>query len=260
MTRKSYTLGVILWALVIAAALFASPQKGGFVSSSNSLRNGLIVWWDLDEASGNRAASYSGYTSALTLTDVNSVASATGKLGLAADYVAASTEALSIASNSALQAGDIEFTIAGWMYLTDKTNARALVCKNRDVEYQVYYEDFNDRFLFEVTADGTGGTYGGVAANTFGSPSLNTWYFIVAQYDPATDELSISVNNGAVDTSSHAGGIFAGSGTFYVGSMDGTAYGSMDGRIDLVGVWKRKITAAEIAYLYNSGNGRSPLN
>src|SRR5690242_13052659 len=85
---------------------------------SGSLANGLVAFWDLGEASGQRNDSH---TNLLHLTDNNTVTSAAGLVGTAAQFTAANTEYLSRVSESLLQTAggpNNSFTVAGWFNYT----------------------------------------------------------------------------------------------------------------------------------------------
>lgn len=217
------------------------------------LLTGLVAYWKLDEASGNRADS----VGANTLTDNNTVTSTTGKVGSAADFEVDNSESLSISDNAVLSMGNIDFTLAGWVMLDTKTAIRAVIAKYTTVgnqrEYMVRYESATDRFVFRVSADGVNNT--AVSADNLGSPSTDAWYFIVAWHDAAADTINIQVNNGAANSTAHATGVLDGTSVFYLGSREGTDF--FDGLIDETGLWKRALTAAERAYLYNGGAGRT---
>ncbi len=92
---------------------FLRRKKAVEESVGNGLLNNLIAHWKLDESSGNRADSH---TNGLTLTDNDTVPSATGKVyGLAADIEIGNTEWLSRVSESLLQFGDIDFSFDAWV-------------------------------------------------------------------------------------------------------------------------------------------------
>src|SRR5687768_4787916 len=76
------------------------------------LLTSLIAHWRLDETSGFRADSHAG----LDLGDINTVASAAGKLSNAASFLASNEESLSHVDNAALSMGNIDFTIALWVW------------------------------------------------------------------------------------------------------------------------------------------------
>ena len=215
--------------------------------------SGLISYWKLDEASGDRADSFGSNT----LTDNNTVTQAAGKLGNAGQFTAANNEFLSIADNASISTGNIDFTICAWVYLDDKTALHAVVVKADDtndgtMEYSLIYSNTADRFRFIV---GDGVSLLLVDADAFGSPSTATWYFLVASHEAATSTLSIQVNDGTASTAAIGGDPQDAGSSFRIGAYGGP-FGPMNGRIDSVSFWKRLFTAAEKTYLYNNGNGR----
>jgi hypothetical protein len=234
------------------------PQRGGNSSAAQSLYQGLQVYYNLDEASGGRSAAFQN--ASLSLTDNNTVTSTTGKLGLAAQFTRANQESLTVADNASLSFGsNTNFTISCWVNFTSLTGGEALIGKwnvfgSGQREYEILYlAGGTQRFQFSVTTNGT--TITTVTANNFGAASTSTWYFVVASYDGSN--ISINVNNGTANTATFTAGVFDGSSNFAIGNDSDGDF--MDGLIDMVAVWKRTLSAAELAYLYNSGNGRAPL-
>lgn len=210
-----------------------------------ALTDNIVAYWKLDEVSGNRADS----AGSNTLTDNNTVASISGKIGLAAEFVKANTEYLSCADNAALSTGDIDFSMACWCQFDDKVASHVMSQKGWDDAYGEWlflYDSGNDRFEFLIA-----NAAASVAANTFGVPSIATWYYVAAGYNATLNELWISVNAGTPNTASYSGGNTSTPGTFKMGLAFGTYY---DGRIDEHGIWKRDIRA-DVAALYNSGAG-----
>ncbi len=67
----------------------------------------LAEWWTLNETSGIRVASHNGND----LTDNNTVTSAAGKKGNAAQFTNATNEYLSAADSVSLRITNIDFTI-----------------------------------------------------------------------------------------------------------------------------------------------------
>jgi len=226
--------------------------------ASPVLRNNLMAFWSLEEASGNRADAHGSNT----LADNNTVTSNTGKVGTAAQFTATNSEYLSIADNAALSMGDIDFTIAGWVYLDTKAN-EVIAAKYRtntnNREYLLYYalsDGATNRFIFLVSPNGVGTT--AVVANNFGEPSTGTWYFVVAWHDATANTINIQINNGTANSTAHSTGVFDGTDDFKIGALHTTSpIYFWNGRIDQLGIWKRVLTATEKAWLYNSGNGRS---
>lgn len=225
----------------------------GVETSGNPLAIGWAAYWRLDEASGVR------YDSAGInhLTDNNTVTQAAGKIGNSAQFVTANSETLSVADNTALSMGDIDFTIAAWVYLDNKSVSRDIGGKwgaSGQFEYLLEYDQSSDRFRWIVSNDGTAAVV--VSATTFGSPSISTWYFIVAYHDSAGNVIGIKVNDGAADTTAHTTGVFNGTSAFVLGGRSsGSAYHS--GRLDETGVARRFLSGAEMTELYNAGAGKT---
>lgn len=214
-----------------------------------SIRAKFTSWWDLDEASGTRVDAHGSND----LTDNNTVVSATGKKGNAADFTRANSEYLSVADNSTLDAGDIDLTLGCWVKLDSKPASMGIMGKwDGDTEYILYYNTSSDRFQFIVN-DGSGNTL--VNADTLGSPSTGTWYFIMAWHDEANNTINIQVNNGSVDSEAHSTGIKVGTGIFTLGRFTASNY--FDGQMDSPFLAKDLFTTDERTWLYNSGAGRS---
>lgn len=225
-----------------------------------ALTDSLISWWELGEASGTRNDSHGTNH----LTDNNTVAQAAGKVGNCADFEDGNGEFLSRADNTSLSAGDIDLTVCAWVQLESKisNNVGNIVAK-RSAAVQEYYLRYNnesslDRFQLEVSPNGTTG-HTNVIANNFGSPSLATWYFVVAWHDSVNNQLGIQVNNGTANTTAYSNGIFDGTTDFCIGGYTGASPPSefWDGLIDQVGLWKRILTASEKTFLYNNGSGKT---
>lgn len=217
------------------------------------LLESLVSYWPLNEASGDAIDAHGSNT----LTDTNTVGSAAGKVGNARDFESGSTQYFNIADNADVSTGDIDFTFALWVNLESKGDYRIFIGKDESGqrEYLTFYDLASDRFSFSVFTP----TQVDVLANTLGSPSTATWYFIVCWHDATANTVNIQVNNGTADSTA-TGGALSASGTapFRIGAR--STAGSllpMDGLIDEVGFWKRVLTAPEKTFLYNSGSGRS---
>jgi hypothetical protein len=218
-----------------------------------ALTDGLISYWRLDESSGSRADSHGGNA----LAENGGVGSAAGKIGSAADFDGAN-DYLSRADNADLSTGNIDFTLQAWVQLGSKSAGRAIVSKlnssGTSSEYTLLYDSADDRFEFRITGNGVA-WQGTVTANAFGSPSAGTWYLLHAWHDSVNDEIGIAVNAGTPDTASYASGGTDTASPFNVGSYGGGAGDFFDGLIDEVAFWKRVLSGAERAELYNSGSG-----
>lgn len=223
---------------------------------SSTLQNGLGAYWKLNEAGGDRAAAYSD----LTLTEEGTVYFDTGKQGLAAKYIAATANRLTAEANAAFSVSATGLWVAAWVNLTADANA-AFVTKWGAAgarEWQLDYTASSKRFRFY--ANNVSDATVIAIANTFGTPSLNTWYLVCGWFDPADNKLRISVNGGAADASSAlTGGMkAAGASGLYVGvaHLGTTSFtNGANALIDEVGLWNRPPTSDELTVLYNGGTG-----
>jgi len=230
----------------------ATPTPGDM-----TLNDGVLAHWKLDEAQGTRNDS-AGLNH---LTDNNSVAQTAGKIAEAASFVRGNSEYLSIADNPELSMGDVDFTMAGWVYFDTKQTVQdrnehlfgKYDWNSNQREYFVYRDVSLDRFRFAVSDDGINTTQ--VTAESFGAPLEGQWYFVVAWQDAAIDTLNIQVDNGAVDTVSHTTGVFDGSASFTIGGEVNSMVNFLEGRTDSVTVWNRVLSADERTQLFNNASG-----
>lgn len=176
----------------------------------------------------------------------------------AAQFTSADKDYLTIADNATLSLGNIDFTIAGWVYLDSKgATSQTIAMKgtansNVGIEFRLHWITGTDRFQMGVS---NGTTLTSVTATTFGAPSTSTWYFVVAYHDATADKIYIQINNGTADEAAHTVGSQDTSGNFHLGFNTGTS-NYWSGRLDSIGFWKRTLTTAEKTWLYNSGSGR----
>lgn len=232
-------------------------RRRGSRRRAGALLTGLVGYWALEEASGDRADSHTG---GLTLTDNNTVTqAAAGLVDEAAQFTAANSETLSRADSAALSTGPgVAFTLALWVYLDSAGADRPCMTKWGGAfgsrEFWLGYDNSDGSFSLQVS-DGSAGT--GVVSS-LGAPSTATWYFVVGRYHPDTDEISISVDAGTPDTESFTGSVPDSTAAFVLGSDALGGSGHHNGRMDEVMYWKgRVLTEVEVAWLYNSGSGRT---
>jgi len=213
-----------------------------YYDPAGTLTTDLAAYWNLNEAEGSRY-------------DLINPGS-----GPAALFVAANQERLNIADNTSLSVGDIDFSFSAWIYLTDNIDERVILSKGNSnnsntIEYRIHFTGSagTNRFRFGI---GNGSANAGVLADSLGAPSLNTWYFIVAWHDSVANTINIQVDNGTVDSTSTSIGSFDSAFEFVIGDYANIAPNSpWDGRIHLLGFWKKVLTTGERTSLYNSGNG-----
>ena len=227
------------------------------VDTSGTLTDGLIAYWKFEESGGTR----DDQKGPQDLADHNTVTQAAGKKGNAAQFTRANVEYLSITDTAALSTGDIDFTIACWVYLDSKPtpNDNMFVVgksddgDSNDTEYRLVLNPGADSLGWFVS-DGTNTTKITAVVSATG-----TWYFVVAWHDATANTIHIQVNNGTAASASHTTGSWNSTSPFTIGNYAGVPDGSnaWNGRIDEVGFWKRVLTAQERANLYNGGSGNT---
>jgi hypothetical protein len=210
-----------------------------------ALTDSLVAYWSLDEASGTRVDATGRGND---LSEVGSPGSTTGKISNAVDT--SSGNYLSRASTSDLVTGDIDFTCSAWVWFDAVSPDSDIVNKwaTGGFEYTLALDSVATKFRFYVEPSG----FHSITATTFGVVTTGTWYFVVWWHDAAGNTLNICVNDGGVDTVAHTTGVTTATAAFVIGR---SAFGSHDGRVDEVGLWKRVLTSGERTQLYNAGAG-----
>lgn len=227
----------------------------------NGLLNSLIAYWPGNEVAGN---ALDLHTNALHLTDVNTVTSNPGVVyPLTRQYTTVNNERHFHLQDALLQTGDVDFTIAAWIYLDSKPAQMNVAARYGGVpavnnEYFVrYVGGATDRLQFGVFNNAFSGY---ATANTYGSPPLSTWALLVCWHDSVANTINIQINNGGIDSTPYANGVLAGNFIFELGAR---ASGSLtwDGRIGPTMFWKSAgggggvLTAAQRTALWNGGAG-----
>jgi hypothetical protein len=226
---------LILLALLPGSLAEAAPMR------YNSLNNGLVAFWKLDEESGTRYDSVGNNH----LTDNNTVGRSAGVVGEAARFVSSNSEDLSISDNADMSpTGD--FTIAGWFYFDDPSNTQTrLISKYTGAPSVSYHLSLYSTVAFAVYDDSSYTGYGVYSGYSSG------WNFIVAWVDTGSDTINLSVN-GNTNGAAFTGNVNDSSAPFKIGSLN-SQYSDI--RVDAVGFWHRVLSPAERTLLYNNGNG-----
>lgn len=218
-----------------------------------SLLSGLVDYWPLHEASGDRGSAIGRFT----LTDNNTVTQNPGIAVYAAQLTAANTERLSLADNAEFS-GDVDYTFWCWVYLDSIGAERTILSKytgtGNQREYILYYNHAATQFEWLVSGDGIASTV--VNDTSLGTPSTGTWYFLRAWHDSVANVIGIQSNLNTAVTTAHSTGSFNGTASFIVGAYN-TSTSPFNGRICEVGFTKRLLTTQEHWWLYNNGLGRT---
>lgn len=215
---------------------------------------GIVAYYKQEQSAGADSPDSSG--AGLTLTANGSTGSVAGKIGNACDYTGGSTyHSRTDDANFSMGTG-VEWTIHFWLNPDNVGLSPAPVCvakgtsiaSNATYEYAVL---LNANVMQMLVSDGTNNDNIGHSTEL----STGNWYFIAARlWDNAgTRNCDLNVNNGtpAADTSSRW--TWDSTGPFLVGGGIVSRY--LDGKIDELGIWKRKLSDAELTILYAGGAG-----
>lgn len=221
-----------------------------------SLNTSLIAFWKLNEAT---SATRNDSVGSHHLTNVNSVEQIAGRVGYGAHFTRTESDRLSISDNANLSTGDIDFTIAAWIYLDSKPGDMVIVGKfigsTNQREYVLKFSKAVDRLEILTSPNGTTTGQCDNFDTLFGSPPTATWIFVVAWHDSVANTLNIQTNNGTTRSVSCTTGVFDSTSPFVVGALNNTESQYWNGRVDALGFWKRVLTSEERTALYNAGNG-----
>jgi len=219
-------------------------------NAASTLPTGLLAYWPLGEASGNRVdATLRGND----LAPSGAVVWGWGLNQHCAEFTGIGSGFLTIASNADLSPGDNDFTVVCAVRF-DAVGTNAIWSKYSTTDnqrgYRLVYNATTSRFCFQVSADGVAAVT--VQADNAGAAAIDTWYLIRCWYDATNDLAYIQVDTNAADSGAHAGGIFNNSATpFMVGDDDSNT--PINGRVDELGVWNRILSDAEWLEWRNGG-------
>lgn len=224
----------------------------GAAAPVSPLLTNLVSYWSLEEASGTRADAHGSNA----LTDTNTVTQAVGKVGNAAEFVAANNEKLVCAKND-LVIGNGDATVWGWVYFTTlvEGSIAAVGNFNASADWGLRRSAGSTQFIFN--AFDSGGTLFEYRSGVV--PSAETWYFVAARFRASDGKVSFAVNSTITDYLAPVSGTLSGGirnigTTFYMGNYFLSHH---NGLLDEVGFSKALATDDELVWLYNSGDGRS---
>ena len=185
-----------------------------------------------------------------TLTNNASVASAPGAdAPAAAAFASASSQYLSVASNSTLQMSGSDFSAAFWYFCQDASANKSLLGKDTTSREWGFFQDGSSKITFRFWDNASH-----VTTATWGSAvAVGNWYFVVGTYTDSTKTITLSVNNGAaVTTTGSFGGVWSSTDPFTINQTQLGFYNTC--RIKGVCIWKgRALSGSESTTLYNSG-------
>ena len=246
-----------------------SVQSSGISGSHSdqSTPQQPTAYFKMDAGAGNSEPSQIGVSPTLLPTGAaGKPGSTTGKISLARTFLFADSSNLHCADDVAVRAtgSTSPWSCGLWLQITNKAAAaaaQAIVCKTNAglsaIEFILQYIVATDQFRVSVYADGSTQTF--VNLSTFGSPSINTWYFVGFGWSKTSGKAWGSVNGGAKDLSGAVAGTLSGSGDFVVGQLGTSNTGQFfEGYADeLAFDNSNEWTADDLTYLYNAASGRT---
>jgi len=227
----------------------ASATSAGVAISS--LHTGLLAYWKMEEASGNRLDS-SG--NGITLTPTNAPNNAPGIVGNSVALITASAQYLTGGQVLPLTSGS--WSIDGWIRLTTISAVYTVASKYNSSGlqkgYLLFFDNSVNRMKLIVSPDGN--TQPTVTADNFGALSVDTWYYIYAEKN-GLSTIGISINGGTLNTTALTSNTFASTADFQIGAHAAGSAGRFNGRIDELEVHNRILTPTEITARYAGGAG-----
>ena len=222
-----------------------SSLKPAAASGDNPGTTNLVGNWSMDETSGTRADSHGSND----LTDNNTVGYATGVISNAASFIRANTESLSSSTQPITGTGA---RAEEFWFKTSSSEDMAFVSYGINVNGKWWRIRMENGAIWQRV---TGGAK--EWTNTWND---GNWHHLVMQVDANStiDDVVLYID-GTLQSSSGASttrALDTGSANFYIGrESSGSVW--LDGDIDEYRHWNRVLAANEIAWLYNSGSGRS---
>lgn len=218
---------------------------------ADALRASVVGYYELEDENDSGPNGYH-------LTNTNGVTFSVGQLGNAAEFQEGAEQILSRASPD-LDIGTGSFSISAWV-LSPDTSIQQCICGKGipSVEPGWQLRTFNNQVRFEM--------YDGVIRRTITSTSASDfdigWHHIVLTANRAGNAIIYFDNTviGQLSISS-ASDSLENVRDFMVGRAMDDGSGTKDypfvGQIDELAIFNRVLTVEEIAYLHNTGIGRS---
>lgn len=213
---------------------------------------GCEFYWPLNESAGLRHS----IAQPATLTPHNLPAQVTGPIDSATLLTRASGQYLSTNSGSIASPGQSNFTFALWINFTSLSTFQTIATRGDWLGSNA--SEWSLRFL-ETTNNISVAINNGFGESTTGFPNLgtpttSTWLHLAFTYDAATTELA-TYSNGTPDDSNNANRSIQTLETPFTLGSENTPGRYLDAAIADAAFFRRRLSAAEIAALYNSGAG-----
>ena len=219
------------------------------IKTSSTLKNSLISYWDMEEASGNRQDSYTNDYE-LENTNVGSGAMTGVGNGVGADFERSYDEWLGTDGDKANLNITGSISVSFWINL-DNTDSQ-LIAKKNDGTNGYVIEVGGGSGPLKILIEDSDAKSEAITNATVGT-SLTHW---VITCDPSGGPDSKFYKNGSLADSTQnttAASAIGASSTAFVMSQTGAE--GLDGLMKFFGIWERELTSSEATELYNDGKG-----
>lgn len=220
-------------------------NSGRGISNGSVPTNGLVAQYGFGDLA--RDAGPYGYD----LTNSNLVTDVAGAVGRAVNFVSGSLQSLGNVNFPTLNTGSMSF----WFQATSGTGAVQTMVQvgqyaNHEIGVGTHNANTTIRGYFGTVATGDG-----FATIPDATVSLNTWNHAVLTWD-SNSIVALWING--VNMAAYLTGVtFTNQGFLTIGYHYNAGDQYFTGLVNQLGVWSRVLLPTEIAWLYNSGAGRS---
>jgi hypothetical protein len=226
-------------------AIMSSAVLGA--NTADSLTNGLVGYWKMDETSWNgttnEAVDSSG--NANHGTRVGDATTATGKFGNGGTFDGTG-DYVTVADATSLKPTNL--TVSAWVYSNSNSQWNTVLMKTTSSSwndgYGLYLDGSNNLTFFINHYSNN------VAAVSL---TANTWTHIVGTYDGAN--IRIYKNGNLSATTAYTTAISHSSGALQIGRSPTVPVSTWNGKIDEARIYNRTLSPAEVQQLYNFAPG-----
>jgi hypothetical protein len=214
-------------------------------AAAGTLPVDLVSFWEFEETTGG--ATRVDATGRLNdLSPTGSPTGSAGKVGNAVD-LDGSTKYLRKTYTSDFDFSSGDWTIVCWVKLNATTSFQRIIQKADSTPNNDWGLIVNNSAKFALNVVNT--TPASIFATDTTVLSTGVWYFVVGWRSTSDSDYFISVNNATpIAHGTGAGALATRNGTgrdLGVGIHGGSTTNHLDGSVDQVGLWKRKLTANE---------------
>lgn len=222
-------------------------------SASSLLSSGLIGFWNMNESSGVRD---DATPNNIDLSPEGTIGSATGKIGTAVNFTDRYTR-LASQNLAALNPSGDQYTVAFWIYLNSLPSANArdmyLFSANLDENstFQIFINTSNFIRMRMIESTGILRDFPHATAVVAGQ-----WLCIVASVRGTGTYMRMWKNNvGSSDNELQQNPIMNALVNYTIGNYKDPSGGALDGRMDMLGIWRRAFTQEDYDLFYFGGLG-----